>query len=84
MENRMPALRDRPPNHSEEPEGTRRSQVIPVEVWLGNDVEPGLIDLPWQERVELLKEAREDPQGPMWGPPEWTKEDERRWQMNSR
>ncbi len=76
------APKDRPKNQPVERKGTR-THVIPVNVWLGTETEPGLIDLPPEERRDAMREAMED-KGPMWGPPEWTSEDEKRWQRNSR
>lgn len=81
MKAQSDAPKDQPPNQSEKREGTR-THVIPVNVWLGTETEPGLIDLPLEDRRELLAEVMED-RGPMWGPAEWTQEDERRWQRNS-
>ena len=78
----MKAPKDRAPHQAEDPKGTRRTQVVPVEIWLGTETEPGLIDIPWEQRVEMIREARED-KGPMWGPAEWTEEDERRWRRTS-
>ncbi len=78
----MKAPKDRPPNSQIETKGTRRIQTIPAEVWLGTETEPGLVDYPYEQRLELLAEAREN-KGPMWGPPEWSEEDERRWRMTN-
>lgn len=76
--------KDAPPNQPREKRATTKTHVIPAELWLGTETEPGLIDYELEVRTALLAEVRED-KGPMWGPPEWTPEDERRWQTrNSR
>lgn len=80
--NRSKAPKDGPPSKQPDKPGSSRTTVIPAEIWLGTETEPGLIDYPWELRVELLREAREE-QGPMWGPPEWTPEDERKWQTKN-
>ncbi len=84
MKPRSEAPKDGPASKPADRPDSTRTTVIPAEIWLGTETDPGLIDMPLEERVELLRDAREN-RGPMWGPPQWTPEDERKWQTkNSR
>lgn len=65
---------DSPPAPVVKPNGgpSVRVKMMPTEMWLGTETEPGLIDLSPEERAAALVE---------FGMPEpsWTDEDERRW-----
>ncbi len=82
MKPRSEAPKDGPPSREPDRPESTRTHVIPAEVWLGTDTEPGLIDWPLPDRQQMLREAAEE-KGPMWGPPDWTPEDERKWQQKN-
>lgn len=50
-------------------------RMIPVSEWLGDGENPGIVDLDPETRAEVIRQGWD-------GPPEWSDEDERRWNLN--
>ncbi len=69
------SFRDSPPHQPEVPKG-QRVRMIPADVWLGDGENPGIVDLPPEERLMAIQDWEETPR--------WTAEDERKWQMTNR